>query len=134
MPITSAQSNNFMATPPGHPFMEYCMSQLRKKRYESYPELKATGPEFLTVAIRNYFHMLHCGGSQSRATKDHAACHDRYSIHNSSNVTIYSQPLIYKNVWDRPKVGSCGSGLPKELRCKECQGKARTYVCGFSSV
>jgi mannosyltransferase OCH1-like enzyme len=117
-------ANNFMGAPPRHPFFEFAIKHLRGARTAYPPELKATGPDFVTVQLRAYDHLTRYQTPSLHKFDNRAA------IKNGtwSNVTVFSQPTLYANAWNRPKHW-CGTGLPEDL--DQCRRTSRSIVTTF---
>ena len=120
-----AVANNFMAVPAGHPFIAFAISKLTGAAHMP-TVLQVAGPEFLTLQLRNYYNAF------SRDSQGHRQKSTDYKVRNSTAVTIYSQPLVYGNTWDRPLAKSCGLGTPADLDiCRAHPGKNRSVLTTF---
>ena len=97
----SAVANNFMASPPGHPFHSFLISQLPFTR--SFEVLRATGPNFISRKLREY---------DDKVSPEFASCDG--SIVGPCHVTVYKMPVVYSSGW-KDTENPCRSGLPREV-------------------
>ena len=97
----SAVANNFMASPPAHPFYSFLISQLPYT--QGFEVLKATGPNFISRKLKDY---------DDKVSPGFASC-DGASV-GSCHVTVYKMPIVYASGWKDGK-NPCKTGLPQEL-------------------
>ena len=85
-----AIANNFMASPPRHPFFEYAILILPTRQTSTL--LVATGPRFLTATIKGF----------------------RVEHRRQDWITVHHMPTIYSTSWRGRN--PCGRGSAEELK------------------
>jgi len=115
-----AVSNAFMASAPGHPFLEYVVSQLNASSKLPHP-LDATGPRFLTRRLHEWRAKVH---EHSRRRPSHGMVGNRSRVGADAGAGLPVPPMPALLERDQSGVlfkrirNPCGVGRPQELaRC-----------------
>ena len=98
-----AVANNFMGAAAGHPFLTHAIAGLRAARDSPLKIHGRAGPNFLTSRLRHYHQLIH--GDKAPPGE----------FRNSTNVIVFSQPIVYASSWMRLMANPCARGEPADL-------------------
>ena len=110
-----------MAAPRGHPFVAFALGRLNKTRRR--PVFQATGPNFLTSAIKHY--ISRPGFMNASATTEERL--------RESKITIHPMPALYPSQWNK-RNPCCHSYSPRSLAYRVCPKSEAEYDACASMV